>query len=68
MVVVVGETRETWQAAVVALPLPLFLLALLLPPADLVVQLHPAIHLVRRLPGGWSRRKERKKDRQRERV
>lgn len=65
MVVVVGETRETWQAAVVALPLPLFLLALLLPPADLVVQLHPAVHLVHRLPGAAGK-KERKTDREKE--
>lgn len=52
MIVVVGETRQAGQAAVVTLPLPLLLLALLLPPADLVVQLHPAVHLVRHLPGG----------------
>lgn len=39
MVVVVGEARESRQAAVVSFPLSLFLLPLLFPPADLVVQL-----------------------------
>lgn len=60
MVIVVSETRESRQAAVVALPLPLLLLPLLLPPADLVVQLGPAVYFVCRLPGRQSRERNHK--------
>lgn len=60
MVIVMSETCESGQAAVVALPLPLLLLPLLLPPADLVVQLGPAVYFVRRLPGGQNRERNHK--------
>lgn len=52
MVIVVREAREPRQAAVVSLPLPLFLLPLLFPPADLVVQLGLPVRFLRRLPAG----------------
>lgn len=60
VVIVMSETCESGQAAVVALPLPLLLLPFLLPPADLVVQLGPAVYFVRRLPGGQSRERNHK--------
>lgn len=46
MVVVVGEAGESRQAAVVSLPLPLPLLPLFLPAADLVIELGFAVHLL----------------------
>lgn len=50
MVIVVCEARESRQAAVVSLPLPFFLLPLLFPSADLVVQLGLPVYFMRRLP------------------
>lgn len=52
MVIVVRETGEAGHAAVVSLPLPLLLLPLLLPPADLVVQLDLPVYFLRSLPVG----------------
>lgn len=50
VVIVVREARESRQAAVVSLPLTFFLLPLLFPSADLVVQLGLPVYLMRRLP------------------
>lgn len=50
VVIVVCEASEAGQTAVVSLPLPFPLLPLLLPPADLVVQLGLPIHFLHRLP------------------
>lgn len=50
MVVVVREARESGQAAVVSFPLTFFLLPLLFPSADLVVQLGLPVYLMRWLP------------------
>lgn len=52
MVIVMCEASEARQAAVVSLPLPLLLLPLLFPSADLVVQLGLPVYFVRSLPGG----------------
>lgn len=53
MVIVMSETGEARQAAVVALPLPLLLLPFLLPSPDLVVHVCFSLHLLCSFPVGW---------------
>lgn len=50
VVIVMCKTSEAWQAAVIALPLPLLLLPFLLPPANLIVQLGLPVHFLCGLP------------------
>lgn len=55
MVIVMSEASESRQAAVISLPLPLLLLPLFFPSANLVVQLGLSIYFVCSLPGGQKR-------------
>lgn len=52
MVIIMREAGEARKTAVITLPLPLPLLPLFLPAADLIVELSLAVHFLHGLSGG----------------